>query len=50
MQITIIEGRNPLGWTEIGFYGVEDLGLLNQLMWKAGECLSLVYAGGKQFF
>ena len=50
MQIKIIEGRNTLGWSEIGFYGVEDLEFLNQLMWRAGEHISLVYTGGYYIF
>ena len=49
MQITIIEGHQSLGWTEIGFYGVEDLKFLNQLMWRAGEHISLVYTGDTTF-
>ena len=29
------------GWLEIEFFGIEDLELLNQLLWKKGEFLYL---------
>ena len=41
VKITALEifSQYNNGWTELEFYGLEDLDLINQLVWKAGEIL-----------
>ena len=41
VKITLLEvfQLSYNGWSEIEFYGIEEMELLNQLIWKKGNCI-----------